>query len=261
MGMLALAVALLSTPVSYGLGPGVKASYDVDVAFKGYLPIFGGQEGTVQVSMKVDVAGLSEDADKNLRASSEIESFELKFNGSKMPLGVEAVQNFFPKTTISLNPLGKVIKTDAPDVSLPVRLPGLDVKRFPEISYLPLEFPADGIEPGRVFAFKRKFGDSEIAYTVTPRSVSAEVATLDVAIAQEYTVLEDSGGNVVADERDAVRRVATTLTGSGNVAFDMKRRLAKSVEMKNVALSKVHELSGGKESERRLETQFMVRLK
>src|SRR5688500_14619030 len=140
MFMLILLVLVATTPIAYGLGPGIKANYDVNVTFDGFIPLFGGQQAKVEVNMAVDVRGLAEDDQKRPRASSEITEFAVLFNGSKLPLTVQSVQEFFPKTTVSLSPQGKILKTDAPDVSLPVRLPGLDAKRFPDITYLPIEF-------------------------------------------------------------------------------------------------------------------------
>lgn len=259
--MLAVLVLAASTPIAYGLGPSVRAAYDVEVTFDGYIPIFGGQVAKVDVKMAVDVRGLVEDDQKRPRASSEITEFTVLFNGSKLPLTVQSVQEFFPKTTVSLTPQGKVAKTDAPNVALPVRLPGLDAKRFPDITYLPIEFPDGGIEVGKPFEFKKAFGDSDVVYSVTPSTITEGAAELDVKLSQTYEVLEDSGGNIVKGLKDAVSKVATTLTGSGKVSFDRKRNLANKVDIEASANSTATNLKSGEKLERKLKTLLRVRLK
>lgn len=259
--MLSLLLSSLLVPISYGFTPGVKATYDVEVIFNGYIPIFGGQEGKVEVSMSVDVEGLAPDAEKRARAASEIKAFGVVFNGSKLPLGLDAVQSFFPRTTVSLSAEGKVLKTDAPDLSLPVRLPGLDVKRFPDITYLPIEFPSEGIEEGKAFTFKKQFGDSNALYTVTPISIKEDSVELDVKMAQTYTVLEDAGLNVVKDEKEAVSRVSTELSGAGKVVFDRKRGMAGSILIDTTAVSKVTTIKTKETTERKLATTLKVKLK
>ena len=256
-----LSLTLLAVPIIYGLGPSAKASYDVQVDFKGYIPILGGQQGEVGVVMKVAVEGLVPDAQGNPRAASEIVDFSLEYNGQKLPMSVENVREFFPRTTISLTPQGKVLKTDAPDAKLPFRLPALDQKRFPDITYLPIEFPSEGIEVGRAFSFKKRFGDSDAGYTVTPISISDALVELEIRMTQDYAVFEDSGGNVLSNEKDAVKRVSTKLEGSGKVVFDRSRGLVRDMDVKATALSKVVSLETKKESERKLDTRLVVKLK
>ncbi|MFY9234991.1 MAG: hypothetical protein WAO58_11100 [Fimbriimonadaceae bacterium] len=256
-------IALLALiPISYSITPAADVRYDVTVAFDGYLPLLGGREAKVDVQMLVDVKGLDPDDKGMPRASSEIADFSLSIDGSKFPgIGVDSVREYFPKTTISFSPQGKILKSDAPDIQLPFRLPGLDVKRFPDITYLPVEFPEAGIEEGKAFDFKKKFGDSDVAYTVTPTSIKDAVIEMDVKLLQSYEVFEDSGGNVIRAEADAVRVVRTRLTGSGKITFDRQRGLVSMVDIQAASESKVLEIRTKAQSDRKLKTMLKVKLK
>src|SRR5688500_6347386 len=123
--MLALLAAVALVPVTYDFQPGVKANYKAEVMYDGFIPIMRGQEGKVQDSMDFVVVGLAPDDKKNPQATEELVDISVVFNGSKLPVGLEHVKDFFPKTTVSLTPQGKIVKNDAPDVDLPFRLPGL----------------------------------------------------------------------------------------------------------------------------------------
>lgn len=252
---------LVSTVLSYGLRPNVGATYDVNVHFNGYIPILGGRIAKVDVQMGVDVFGLAPDEKGMPRASSEIMAFSLEMDGAKLPVGLKNILDYFPKTTVVLSPHGKILKSDAPDIQLPFRLPGLDVKRFPDITYLPIEFPEAGIEEGKPFTFKKQFGDSDVAYTVTPISIKDDLVVFDVKLAQTFLVLEDGGGNVIKSESDAVKRVTTNLSGSGKVVFDRKLGLVSSVDIEADAQSKAVDTRSKSESARTLKTVLNVKLK
>jgi hypothetical protein len=257
--MLAL-LAAATLPLTYAFPPAPKTLYDVRVVFEGYIPILGGQEGKVEVTMRVAAKGESPDADANPRASSEIETFKLIFNGGELPLGLESVRAFFPKTTISLSPQGKVLKTDAPDTKLPVKLPGLDVKRFPDITYLPIQFPEEGVEVGKAFSYRKTFGDSEVLYRVTPKAIDDKTVTLEITLEQSYEVWEDEGKNVVEKEADAIARVATQLTGKGNATFDRVRKIVSALKIVATADSVVRDVKTGEKSKRKLDTTLEVRV-
>src|SRR5689334_2351846 len=122
-----LLLAGLLTPVAYGFGSDTHLGYNVDVQFNGFLPVMGGNEGEVKIHMDVSVTGHPA-VDGKLKATSEIQMFEVTFNGAKLPLGKDNVTEYFPKTNITLDPTGKIVSSDAPDKKLPVKLPGLDVK-------------------------------------------------------------------------------------------------------------------------------------
>ena len=152
MIMTGLAAALVLAPAAYKFDAGALHTYKVNVQFEGYLPVLGGNEGIVDVKMGVKVEGLKPEGEA-LRAASELTAFELNFNEVPLPLTLENAVEYFPRTTIQATPLCKILKSDAPNIALPVRLPGLDVKRFPDITYMPLELPAGGLEAGNSWTF------------------------------------------------------------------------------------------------------------
>lgn len=258
--MLSLLCALALVPVRYDFNPSTRLVYDVQVVFDGFIPILGGQEGVVSVTMGVAVEGLVKDSEGRAQAASEIKEFKLVFNDAALPLGLDNVTNFFPRTTVSLSPEGKVLKTNAPDVQLPVRLPGLHVKRFPDITYLPLEFPTEGVEVGKSWTYSKSFGDADVVYTVTATKIEGDTLSMDVSLAQEYTVLEDEAKNVV-EAKDAVATVVTKLTGKGTAEFDLRKGAVRRLQIDADAASTVVDLQTKEKSQRQLKTTLKVRLR
>lgn len=258
--MTAALLGLVLAPAVYKFTPETVAKYDVAVAFEGFLPILGGNEGKAEVKMEVKVAGLAPDGEL-LRASNEITACEIFFNGGKLPLTLETIVDFFPKTTVGIKPNGEIVKNDAPDRNLPVRLPGLDVKRFPDITYLPIQFSSDEIAAGSTWTFSKKFGESDLNYTCTTKSVTGDIAEIDVAVKQEYEVMENEALEVVKKPEDAVSRVKTVMTGVGKIKFDLSKGLATAVEMKNSATSTAVDIKTKKETVRKLVTTLTVKLK
>lgn len=254
----ALAVTVLIN-VAYTL-PVTPITYRMKVDFAGYLPILGGQEDAeANVDMQFKVAAKDgKDAEGNPQASSELTSFEVKFGGAPLPFDVENAKSFFPKNTISFTVAGKILKNDAPDIALPVRLPGLDVKRIPDITYMPIEFPAGGIEVGKAFQYSKKFGDSEVAYTITPTKLDGSTLTLDVAMSQTYETLEDEAKNVVTKEVDGFSKVKTDVKGKGTVTFDTGRGLVTSSHIVADADSTAVEIKSKKSTSRKLKTTLDV---
>lgn len=255
-----LSALVLATLVRYDFSPSMRASFDVKVGFDGYLPLLGGQQAKVDVSMGVGVGGLAPDSDGRTQVSSEIKEFKVVLNGTAFPFTAKNVAEFFPKTTVSVSPEGKVLKSDAPDKPLPVRLPGLDAKRFPDITYVPVELPADGIEEGKPFKFSKTFGGSPVDYVVTPRSIKDDAVDLDVELSQKLTEFEDARGNP-AKEAEATNRVETTLTGKGTATFDRRRGLVRLAHVVAESLGKVTDLVSKAQSERKLKTELTIELR
>ncbi|MBX3112943.1 MAG: hypothetical protein KF836_00100 [Fimbriimonadaceae bacterium] len=258
--MLTLVAASAMAMGVYQFDATTKLDYDVAVVFNGFLPLLGGNEGKAEVNMGVRVVGLSKEAG-SLRASSELTAFDIKFNGAKLPLDIESAKGYFPKTTVSMTPGGKVLKSDAPNIMLPVRLPGLDVKRFPDITYLPIELDGNELKLGGKWEFSRIFGDSPMQYSCTVSEMKGDLATIAVTVKQEYEVLEDESLEVVKSEKDAVSRVKTVLNGSGTVVFDAAKGAARTVAMKNSSVSTVTSISDGSKTERKLDSTLNVKLK
>lgn len=259
--MLSVLCAMILGPVQYRFAPAVRHVYDVQVVFDGFIPLLGGQEGLVDLTMSVAVDGLAPDSEGRPRASSEIRAFKLVYNGAVLPLTVDNVTPFFPKTTVSLTPEGKVVVSDAPDVQLPVRLPGLHVKRFPDITYLTVEFPEGEVAVGKPWTYTRAFGDSDVQTTITPTSIEGDRVEMDVRVEQTYTVLEDEGTNVVSDPKDAVARVTTRVEGKGHAVFDSGLGAMRSFEVVATAKSDVRDLKTDAKTERSLKTTLRSVLK
>lgn len=246
---------------TYAFPEGRTLQYDMSVSLDGYLPIFGGQEAKAELALGVKVSGLAPDSDGNARACSELVAVKVMFNGAEMPFGVANVQTYFPKTTISLNPLGKVLKTDAPTGSLPVRLPGLDIKRFPEISFLPLELPEGGLAEGKAWTFSRTYNGVPMAYQAQVRAMKEGVAEVAVTVDQIATWYETANKQTAASKEGAASEVKTHLTGQGIVSFDTGRGVATKVEMDLKAADEVTDLKTGSKKERTLSTKHRVVLK
>jgi hypothetical protein len=207
------------------------------------------------------VTGTKPDDKGNLQMVSEIRKAKIFFNDAELPLGVENITNFFPKTTVSLDALGRVLKTNASTVNLPVKLPGLDAKRFPEITYLPIEFTEKPVELMGVWTFKRNFGGSDIIYNCAANKEAKDgVQPMVVTIAQSYETLEDEGSSVVTKPEDAVNRVVTEVNGTGELSYDLQRKLFKSFTVKSVAESTVVSIKSGEKSVRKLNTRISCEL-
>lgn len=256
-----LFASLVLAAGTYSLPEGRVLQYEMAVSLDGYLPIFGGQEAKAELALGVKVSGLSADAEGNARASSELTAVKVTFNGAEMPFGVANVQTYFPKTTISLSPLGKVLKSDAPTGSLPVRLPGLDIKRFPEISFLPLELPEGGLAEGKSWTFARTYNGVPMAYQAQVKGMKEGVAEVSVTVDQSATWFETASKQTAAAKEGAASEVKTRLTGKGSVFFDSARGMATKVDMELSATDEVTDLKSGQKKERKLATKHRVVLK
>jgi hypothetical protein len=141
---------------------------------------------------------------------------------------------------------------------LPVRLPGLDPNRFPEITYLPIQFPNEGVSVGDSWKFTRTFEGADMTYTCTLSSMDDASAKIAVKVHQEQLYYENSSVEVVKSKADAVNEVRTILDGQGTITWDRKAGLANVVEMTNDATSTVTPISPGTAETRKLKTTFRV---
>lgn len=258
--VLNLLVLAALTPIAYNFPLGAKRAYELQATFDGYVPFLGGRQAIVQVNMGIEVQGLTLDDRKRTRVASELTAVKLLYNGAPMPMDLNNVRTYFPRTTISMSPQGKVLKTDAPDVELPVRLPGLDAKRFPDISYLPIEFPEEGIEQGVEWTFKKNLGGTLATYSVKPVKVGDDRVDLEIRIEQTYQTLEDKNHNPIAAEKDAALVVATVLSGKGTAIFDRKLGAITLFAGDTEADSTVTDKATQKKSQRKLHTTLRVKL-
>lgn len=258
--MYSLILAALLAPIQYNFPAQKPVVYEMKVSMEGYIPVLGGNEGTAELFLGIEVGALPPDPEGRLRAYNDLVEVKTVFNGASLPFGLDSIKSFFPKTTVSHSPHGKVLSNDAPDVQLPVRLPGLDPKRFPEITYLPLEFPPEGVEIGKSWTFVRKIGPDDMVYTVKTVSLDDSSAKFGVSVKQTSLTFEDEAGELVS-EAEAIRKVETALTGEGEVHFDRKRGMATRVRVVTQAQGNVTEIATKKASKRLLTTTLDVRLR
>lgn len=246
------------TPITYDFPKEVPVLYRVAVSFDGFLPVFGGQDGTAEITLGMSVQGLGPDEKENAIITSELTSAKVKYMGENLPFTVDNVRAFFPKTKVTLTPQGKTLKSDAPDVQLPIRLPGLDVKRFPDLTYLPLEFPVGGVDLNKPWTFVKKLGGSDATYTVTPTEMNDQIATFKVEVAQTETNLENEALELVKEEKDAKYRVVTVLKGTGTVLWDLVRKQPRKVDVSVVATGEQTDLKTAEKKPRALTTKLSV---
>ena len=256
--MLNAIVALSLTPIAYGLTPGKTTPYYIRIGLNGFLPVLGGKQGSAQVDLTVNVQGLQPDPTGDSQASSDLTDFHVKFNGAEFPVDLETAKNYFPKNTVAFTPLGHVDKNDAPDIQLPVHLPGLDPKRFPDISYLPIEFPVGGVEEGKSWSFKKPFEGVDLNYTITPTHVDDDQVQMKIDLTQHDEYFEDGTGGVITDPKNAADKVVSDLSGGGTATFDRKRNLVSAVSIKMQTVSKATDLQTKKETPRMLDTTLDV---
>lgn len=260
--MLTLLAAAAALKLAYSFPPDVKRVYEVQTIFEGYIPILGGHDGKVEVNLVVTAKGLKPAEDGNPQILGTLDDIKVIFNGAPLTfVTIDNAKDYFPPTTITATPLGATLKTDALDTKIPVKLPGLDSKRFPDITYLPLQLPPDGAEVGRAYTFKKAFGDSDVTYVVTPTKVSDGEVEMDIALSQSYEVLENEGKEVVKDEKEAVARVKTEVAGKGTATFNPKLGAFTALTVKADANSTVSDLQTKKQSERKLKTTLAIKLR
>lgn len=239
--------------------PATPVPYKVDVHLDGYIPILGGTQGKVDLNVLISVKALAPDSDGSPRNQTDLSDLKIILNGATLPFGKDQVEKYFPNT-VTMTPQGKVIKNNAPDLDLPIQLPGLDIKRFPDITFLPVEFPTEGVEVGKAFTFIRKFGSADVNYTVTPTVVNDNEVDMDVQMVEDYTNQEDDAHNVAKNPKDAVAEVKTHVQGTGKVIFDRKLGLVRTTHLDADAASTVTDLTTKAVSSRDLKTTEDVSL-
>ena len=251
-------LALVLAPFQYGFDSNTAIEYETTMTFDGFIPVFGGNEGLVVVTMGLSVVGAAPAGKNSIQAASEITSFKITFNDATLPFGLESVIEFFPKTKIELSPTGKILKTDAPDISLPIRLPGLDVRRFPDITYVPIIFPEAELVVGSEWEFEKPFSDGPMKYRCKLLKIDGDLITVHMEIEQEYVTLEDEALEVVDEREDAVRSVKTVMTGEGTVVFNVREGLVHSFHMSTDSTGEESSMDGETMNTRKLRTSMKL---
>jgi hypothetical protein len=260
--MLTLLAAATMVKLAYSFPIDTHRTYDVVTVFDGFVPLFGGHDGKVEVDLAVTAKGVKPTPAGDAQVLSTLDDIKVILDGTPLNIvTLDSAKAYFPPTTISITPFGATLKTDAPDIQLPAKLPGLDIKRFPDITYLPLQLPEDGAEVGKPYSFKRAFGDSNVNYTVTPTDITDDQVTMNLTLEQTYEVLEGDSMEVVKDPRDAASKVKTTLEGKGTATFDRHLGVFKVVSIQAQAHGVVTDLATKKTSKRELKTAFDIKLR
>lgn len=255
-----LLLLVMVAPPQYAFVPGKGFDLDVSVRFDGYLPIFGGREAKVDVMFLVGVEG-AEPKDDALRATSEIREFKIELDGAPLPLTVESIRDYFPRSTVTLTPFGRVVESDAGDRRLPIQLPGLDPGKLPQLTFLPLELPSVEAAPGMKWEFTRPFTGADMRFACEVVSVEGSLVRVKSTMRQSSSVLEGPTMQIVADEKDAASRVETELEGSGKGVFDRELGRWREFDVKAVARGKETNLRTRNVRERVLTTTVRTRLR
>lgn len=227
------------------------ATFDVNVQFDGYIPIFGGKTGKANVDLTVIANPKS--ADTVECSISEIKAIAF---GAELPLNASNVEQFFPKSEVQFKPNGTVVKNSAPAIKMPARLPGLDSQRLPEISFLPLILPPENQEK---YSFKRAFSGREVEYTVNlVQPVGANIA-LKFQLKSESNGFEGAFGRELEDEKGAKARTNSLLIGNGSATFNVKAGQFDYVEVSSVETTTVTPIGKGEPTKRELKTKLTIK--
>ena len=253
-------IALLLSPmlvqISYQV-PQKMVAYTLTIGLDGYIPVIMHRDAKVRLDVGISVQGLPPGAAGVEKAVTDVTTLKLSVDGSVIPsVDRNAVDQYFPES-VTLSPQGNIIDSNMPkQVDLPIHLPGVDIKHFPDLSFLAVEFPAQGIEQGTPWTFTRSYGDSTVAYTVTPTSVTDDRIDMNIAFTQDYKDQEGDAYEPVQDPRDAAFDVATHVQGAGTVEFDRKLGLVSQVHVQSDAKGDVTDLATKAVSHRDLKTSI-----
>lgn len=248
-------VSLLQAALAYSFVAGSKTDFAVTIDFDGFLPVFGGKQAKANVSMVVRAIAIEDRA-----VESEIQSLRVMLNGALMPMNEKNIKSFFPKAIAKFDSLGKVVSNSAPNVPPLVRLPGLDAQRLPEITYLPLQLPANELAIDREYRFTRTIGGAAVDYFVTPKSADSKVVTFEFRFIQRTTTYEDARANLA--QRDVAEvEVASEFEGKGNAEFNRVLGRFDRLDLAGETTDHVRNLKSNESSQRRLLTKLSIRAK
>lgn len=226
--------------------------YRADMKFDGYLPILGIGQGKATVHGLFEVAGKSDNT-----AAVKLTDFSVTFNGEKIPIDLDDAQKYVPGGTFTFEPNGQVSRWDSPTPTAPIRVPGLDLKHLPEVLFLPVAFPRDGVEAGKSFTFTLPLSGGTSDYTVTPGAGDADSVPVSFTVHQTYTNFEDDANQVVA-EKDAALKVSTEVVGNGTGVFSIKAGRFTKYSVSDVATSVATDVQSKKATTRKLSRTLTV---
>ena len=248
---------LIAPLLVYKFLPSSVENYNVGLTVAGEIPIMGLQQGEAQVNLKLQVKG-GEREGETMGVSYELTDGEVQFNRTKLSMvTLDNFKEFFPRTILSVAPTGRVVRTDAKTKKLPIRLPGLDQKRLPEITFLAVELPSQPMEPGMEWTYRKSFGESDVAYTCHLNELSGDKATIAVKVKQDFEYDENESHEVVTDKADAAEHVVTSMNGEGTVVFSVGTGAVDNVDITNLAVSDVVDVASKEKSTRRITSHLV----
>ena len=140
---------------------------------------------------------------------------------------------------------------------MPVKLPGLDSQRLPEISYVPLVIDKDAVDAGKPYEFSRTFNGAVMKYKVTPGEKKEQKEIFQIEVSQSSSGFEDSYGNPIV-EAGAKSKLKTNLTGKGTAVFNFAKRMFDKVVVETIGDTDVTNIKTGKTSKRKLKTTITI---
>lgn len=257
--MLAAIALALITPLTYAFPSETPSLFRTDAVFEGFLPVFGGLEGKAEIMLEVAVKSLQSDGPS--RVEMDLSDASVMLQGAKMPFTVDDVRKFFPKTVVTYDPVGKMLGSDAPKVTLPIRLPGLDVQRFPELCFLPVEFSPGEVALGSVWNYRRTIDEVDTPFEARIDALSETEATILLKFSQDYTVLENEAKETVTDPKLAVTSVRTVVAGTGMAKFNIVKRQFSEAKFEVVADGVATDIASKETTNRKLKTLITTMLK
>lgn len=252
---------LLSSPQTsvrgYDFPLGSENKFNVNVAFEGYIPLFGGKVGKANVDFVVSAKSVPEKSPLLTAVESEIVELKAVAFGATLPLNKNNIGQFFPKATATFDATGLVKFNSAEAVNMPVKLPGLDSQRLPEISYVPLIVNSDALTSGTSYEFDRTFNGAAIHYKVTPSKAEDGHQTLAIEVSQDSEGFEDAYGNP-AEASAAKFKLKTHLTGTGSAVYNPGKAMFDKVVVETNAETDVTNMKTSKETKRNLKTTLTI---
>lgn len=245
---------MTATLLAYAFVIGTPVSFDVNVQFEGWIPIFGGREGKANVNMTVVATAIKADEIESYIPKIEAEAF-----GVQLPLNSTNVDQFFPKATVVFDATGTVTKNSAPAIKMPAKLPGLDSQRLPEISFLPLALPKNEVKVGESYSFSRTYGGQEFKYTATLADENESGADFKIKIVSRRDGFEDAYGNTLETEKGAKRKSRSDLDGTGTAHFSKTEGSFDKVEVETTEVTASEPLSGGQQKVKKLKTTLKIK--
>ncbi|MEI7578249.1 MAG: hypothetical protein WCK51_15280 [Armatimonadota bacterium] len=252
---------MIPIALAYAFASGQSVSFDVNVQFEGWIPIFGGREGKANVSLTV-VANPLSPSHVGLpvcEIESTISKIDAEAFGVQLPLNSTNVDQFFPKAIATFDLQGVVVKNTAPAIKMPAKLPGLDSQRLPEISFLPLVLPKTDIKEGESYLFSRTYSGQEFKYTVTLVKQNESGADLTIKLVSTRDGFEDAYGNTLETSKGAKKKSRSDLDGTGSAHFSKTLGSFDKVEVETTETTTTEPLAGGKQTVKKLKTTLKIK--